>query len=100
MLKMPPYGKLAAIIISSTNNELAETTAYLLGKCAPKTDNIQTFGPAPAPLSLLRGKYRYRLLIKTTKNINIQEVIKKWMSMVKIKSNVRVDIDINPYSFM
>ncbi len=100
MLKMPPYGKLAAIIISSTNNELAETTAYLLGKCAPRTDNIQTFGPAPAPLSLLRGKYRYRLLIKTTKNINIQEVIKKWMSMVKIKSNVRVDIDINPYSFM
>ncbi len=100
MLKMPPYGKLAAVIISSTNNELAETTAYLLGKCAPRTDNIQTFGPAPAPLSLLRGKYRYRLLIKTSKNINIQEVIKKWMSMVKIKSNVRVDVDINPYSFM
>ena len=100
MLKMPPYGKLAAVIISSTNNELAETTAYLLGKCAPRTDNIQTFGPAPAPLSLLRGRYRYRLLIKTSKNINIQEVIKKWMSMVKIKSNVRVDVDINPYSFM
>ena len=100
MLKMPPYGKLAAIIISSTNNELAETTAYLLGKCAPRTDCIQTFGPAPAPLSLLRGRYRYRLLVKTAKNINIQEVIKKWMNMVKIKSNVRVDIDINPYSFM
>ncbi len=100
MLKMPPYGKLAAIIVSSTNNETAETTAYLLGKCAPRTDMIDTFGPAPAPLSLLRGRYRYRLLLKTHKNINIQDVIKKWMSMVKFKSNVRVDIDINPYSFM
>ena len=100
MLKMPPYGKLAAIIISSTNNEAAETAAYMLGKCAPHTDMIDTYGPAPAPLSLLRGRYRYRLLLKTHKNINIQDVIKKWMSMVKFKSNVRVDIDINPYSFM
>ena len=43
---------------------------------------------------------RYRLLLKTAKNVNIQEVLKKWLNMVKIKSNVRVDVDINPYSFM
>lgn len=100
LLKMPPYGKLAALIISSTNQQMAETTAYYLGKCAPNTELIQTLGPAPAPMSLLRGRYRYRLLLKTAKNINIQEVIKKWLDMIKIKSNVRVDIDINPYSFM
>lgn len=100
ILKMPPYGKLAALIISSTSQQAAEAAAYYLGKCAPNTDTIETLGPAPAPLSLLRGKYRYRLLLKTAKNINIQEVIKKWLSMVKIKSNVRVDVDINPYSFM
>ncbi len=100
LLKMPPYGKLAAIIVSSLNNEAAETAAYLIGKCAPRTDNIMTLGPAPAQLHLLRGRYRYRLLLKTAKNVNIQEVLKKWMSMVKVKSNVRVDIDINPYSFM
>ncbi len=100
LLKMPPYGKLAAIIVSSTNNETAETTAYLLGKCAPRTDSIMTLGPAPAPLNLLRGKYRYRLLLKTHKNVNIQEVLKKWLKMIKVKSNVRVDVDINPYSFM
>ncbi|MBR5599506.1 MAG: primosomal protein N' [Alphaproteobacteria bacterium] len=99
-LKMPPYGKLAAVIVSSTNNEAAETTAYMLGKCAPRTDNITTLGPAPAQLHLLRGRYRYRLLLKTDKNVNIQEILKKWMGMIKIKSNVRVEIDINPYSFM
>lgn len=51
-------------------------------------------------MNLLRGRYRYRLLLKTAKNVNIQEVLKKWLNMVKIKSNVRVDVDINPYSFM
>lgn len=100
LLKMPPYGKLAAIIVSSTNAQAAEATAYYLGKCAPQTDFIETLGPAPAPMALLRGRYRYRLLLKTAKNINIQEILKKWIAMVKVKSNVRIDIDINPYSFM
>lgn len=100
VLRMPPFGKLAAVIVSSTNMQLAEATAYQLGKCAPNTDFIETLGPAPAPMALLRGRYRYRLLLKTAKNINIQEVLKKWLAMVKIKSNVRVEVDINPYSFM
>lgn len=100
LLKMPPYGKLAALIISSTNQQAAEAAAYYLGKCAPHTELIEALGPAPAPMSLLRGRYRYRLLLKTARNVNIQEVLKKWLSMVKIKSNVRVDVDINPYSFM
>ena len=100
MLKMPPYGKLAAVIVSSPNPQAAEAAAYYLGKCAPNTELIETLGPAPAPMALLRGRYRYRLLMKTAKNINIQEVMKKWLNMVKIKSNVRIDVDINPYSFM
>ena len=100
LLHMPPYGKLAALIISSANQQAAEAAAYYLGKCAPNTELIETLGPAPAPMNLLRGRYRYRLLLKTAKNVNIQEVLKKWLNMVKIKSNVRVDVDINPYSFM
>lgn len=99
-LNMPPYGKLAALIVSSLNQQAAETAAYLLGKCAPNTELIETLGPAPAPMALLRGRYRYRLLLKTAKAVNIQEIIKKWLSMVKVKSNVRIDVDINPYSFM
>lgn len=100
LLRMPPYGKLCAVIISSQNQQAAEAAAYYLGKAAPNTDFIETLGPAPAPMHLLRGKYRYRLLLKTAKHVNIQEIVKKWISMVNIKSNVRVDIDINPYSFM
>jgi len=100
LLKMPPYGKLAAVIVSSTNEQAAEAAAYYLGKCAPHNDFIDTLGPAPAPMALLRGKYRFRLLLKTAKNINIQAILKQWLAMVKIKNNVRIDVDINPYSFM
>lgn len=100
ILKMPPFGKLAAIIVTGENIEKTEKTAYLLGRCAPNTDMITTLGPAPAPLYMVRGKYRYRLLLKTEKCINIQDIIKKWLSMIETPSNVRIKIDINPYSFM
>ena len=100
LLHMPPYGKLAAIIVSSTNAKAAEATAYALGKYAPNTNFVETLGPAPAPMALLRGRYRYRLLLKTAKNINIQEVIKKWLTLIVPKNNVRIDVDVNPYSFM
>ena len=100
LLRMPPFGKLAALIISSANCKAAEATAYALGRCAPNTQFIETLGPAPAPMALLRGRYRFRLLLKTAKTVNIQDILKKWIAMVPSKGNVRIDIDINPYSFM
>lgn len=100
ILNMPPFGKLAAVIVSGDNQNKTEKIAYMLGKTAPNTEHISTLGPAPAPLFMIRGKYRYRLLLKTDKNINIQDIIKKWLSMVEIPASVRIKVDINPYSFM
>ncbi len=99
IMKMPPFGKLAAIIVSGSNKEITERTAIILGQAAFNCENITTLGPAPAPIFVLREKYRYRLLIKTAKNVNIQDVIKQWLKRVKIPSNVRVETDIDPYSF-
>lgn len=100
MLNLPPYGKLAAIIVSSNNDNMAEKTAISLIKTAPRLDGVSVLGPAPAPIFMLRGKFRYRLLLKTLKIINIQDILKKWLGLVSIPSNVRVEIDIDPYSFM
>ena len=100
ILNMPPYGKLAAIIVSGENLERTEKTAFMLAKTAPHGEHIETLGPAQAPIFMLRGKYRYRLLLKTDKNINIQNIIKKWLSMIETPANVRIKVDINPYSFM
>lgn len=100
LLKLPPYGKLAAIIVSGNNQGQTERVATSLGQCAPNTDSIMVLGPAQAPIFMLRGKYRYRLLLKTTKSIRIQEVLRNWLSRVNIPNTVRVEIDIDPYSFM
>ena len=99
ILKMPPYGKMAAIIVSGSKKDEVEKTALLLGQNSFNDDKISTLGPAPAPIFVLRNKYRYRLLLKTAKNIKIQDVIRKWLSRVKISNSVRVEVDIDPYSF-
>ena len=100
ILKLPPFGKLAAVIVSGTNQHLTEKIAIMLGQNAPNTDYISTLGPAPAPLAVLRNKYRYRLLLKTAKNIKINDVLREWIGRVEVPNSVRVEVDINPYSFM
>ncbi len=100
ILKMPPFGKLAALIVSGFKREAVEKVAINLGQTAPNNDYISTLGPAQAPIYMLRGQYRYRLLLKTAKNIKIQSVIREWLAKVECPANVRIEIDIDPYSFM
>lgn len=100
MLKLPPYGKLASIIVSGVNRDLTDKVACYLGHTAPNNDYVSTLGPAQAPIYMLRGKYRYRLLLKTAKNIKIQEVIREWLSKINLPNNVRIEVDVDPYSFM
>ena len=99
LLKMPPFGKLASLIVSGVRQEEVEKIAIMLGKCAFNNSEISTLGPAPAPIYILRGKYRYRLLLKTAKNIKIQDVLKEWLKRVNVPVSVRVEVDIDPYSF-
>ncbi len=99
-LNMPPYGKLAALIISSSNLEALERFCYAISRIAPRSDRVQILGPAPAPLSQLRGKYRYRFLLKTPKNVKIQDVIKGWLDKIEVPSYIKLEVDVDPYSFM
>ena len=99
ILKMPPFGKLAAVIVSGTRKEETEKVAIHLGQSAFNDAKISTLGPAPAPIFILRNKYRYRLLLKTAKDVKIQDVLVSWLKRVKLPSSVRVEVDIDPYSF-
>ncbi len=96
---MPPYARLAGIIVSGRDEDEVKYFARELGKKSIQGQGIQTLGPAPAPLARLRGKFRYRLLVRTDKNVNIQKAIDGWLSDVKIPTAVRVQVDIDPQSF-
>ncbi|MDF2366420.1 primosomal protein N' [Sneathiella sp.] len=97
---MPPYGRLAALILSSANAESVASFATELARQAPMGEKIAVLGPAPAPLSMIRGRHRYRFLIKCTKDVHIQSVLGKWLQGRKVPNNIRLQIDIDPYNFM
>ncbi|MEH6495104.1 MAG: primosomal protein N' [Pseudomonas marincola] len=97
---MPPFGRLASVILSSVDPESLRNCAQTLARKAPHGDNFMIMGPAPAPLSMIRGRHRVRFLIKCTKDQNIQSIIGKWIKGIKIPSNTRLQIDIDPYNFM
>lgn len=100
VLSLPPYGKLASFIISSSNEDAVIKMSQYIAHTAPHLKGVSLLGPAPAPIYILGRKYRYRLILKTLKTISIQNVIKNWFQSLQIPSNVRIDIDIDPYSFM
>ena len=97
---MPPYGRLAAIILSSRFESNLDGFANEFSRLAPNFKNVKIFGPAPAPMYFLRGKYRRRFLIKSDKTVNIQKVLIDWTKKINKPSNINLNIDIDPFSFM
>lgn len=96
----PPFGRFAAIIVSSEDSREAAETARLIGKSAPNIDGMIVYGPAPAPLSVLRGRHRHRLLVHATRQIDVQGAIREWLGNLVWKSGTRVAVDVDPYSFV
>jgi len=96
----PPFGRLAAIIVSSRDSDLADALARDMARCAPNSPEVRVLGPAPAPLSLLRGRHRRRLLLKTGRDQPLQAIVREWLSTIKVPSKARVRVDIDPYSFL
>ncbi len=97
---MPPFGRLAGIILSGTREGDVRDLARELARHGPRGDGIQTLGPAPAPLSLLRGRYRWRLLVHARRDVDLQGAIRAWLKPVKLRGTMRLQVDIDPYSFL
>jgi primosomal protein N' (replication factor Y) len=96
----PPYGRLAALIVSADSADAADVTARDLGRAAPSGEGIVVLGPAPAPLAILRGRHRRRLLLKTRRDIAVQPLLRGWLASVPTTGTTRIDIDIDPVSFL
>ena len=97
---MPPFGRLAALILSSPDADGIDRIARALARVAPSGPGILVLGPAPAPLALLRGRHRRRFLLKCRRDIAPQPLIRDWLAKVKLPGNLRLQVDIDPYSFL
>ncbi len=96
----PPFGRWAAIILSSEDEREARAAAMRLGDTRPEQNDLYILGPAPAPLALLRGRYRYRFLVNARRSANLQKVIRGWLDAHDFPPGLRVGVDIDPYSFV
>ncbi len=97
---LPPFGRLAAVIVSAADAEAADFAARALARAAPQWPGVTVLGPAPAPLAVLRGRHRRRFLVKAEREVRLQAVMRDWLSRVRLGGSARLQIDIDPYSFL
>jgi len=95
----PPFGRLAAIILSSRDGDTVRDAGRDLARAAPNAHGVKVWGPAPAFYQLLRGQTRERLLVQTERNVDIQSYLRAWLALVKLPNSVRVTVDVDPVSF-
>lgn len=96
----PPFGRYAAIIVSSEDKAAAEEIARMIGRSAPESVDMHVYGPAPAPLAMLRGRHRFRLLVHAKRGFAVQDAIRDWLGGLSWSARVRVAVDVDPYSFV
>ncbi|MFN7110121.1 MAG: primosomal protein N' [Brevundimonas sp.] len=97
---LPPFGRLAAIILSSENAQAVEKVAADLAQAIPNAERLEVYGPADAPLALVRGRRRKRLLVRADRDVNLQAFLRAWLARVRVPASVRLTVDVDPYSFL
>ena len=97
---VPPFSFMTAIIVSSHSKSDAESYSYNLLKASKFNNKINILGPVEAPLFLLRGQYRYRLLIKSYSRRKLNDFTKNLLNKCPVPNNLRLTIDVDPYSFV
>ncbi|WP_458322941.1 primosomal protein N' [Roseobacter sp. A03A-229] len=98
---VPPYGRMAGIILSGTDVAQVFDAGNLLARQDRPLRSIgaQVFGPAPAPIARVRGRHRVRLLVKAEKSAPLQKALATWVEQVRLKGDLRLAVDIDPQSF-
>jgi len=79
----------------------AEGYARKLASIAPIDERIQVLGPAEAPLAVIKGRYRFRLLVKALRNVDVSDYLREWLAAApKTKGNLKLEVDVDPQSFL
>ncbi|GBD45166.1 Primosomal protein N' [bacterium HR40] len=97
---MPPFGRLAALVVSGSDATRVRSEAQRLVRAASEPEGVRVLGPAPAPLAMLRGRYRERILVLAAPGIDLPSFLRDWLAGVRLSSAVRLQIDVDPRSFL
>jgi primosomal protein N' (replication factor Y) len=97
---LPPFGRLAALIVSAADAAAVDAAAALLARQAPAIEGGRILGPAPAPLARLRGRHRRRFLLMAPLAARLSPVVRAWTEAVRLPAAVRLQVDIDPQSFL
>lgn len=101
VMGMPPYGRLAALVISYPEEQEAARIARDIGMAAPNAEGVDVWGPAPAPIGLIRGRYRWRFLVRCDLTVDLSAYMAAWRAALKkLPAQSRLQVDIDPYSFL
>jgi primosomal protein N' (replication factor Y) len=95
----PPFGRLAAIILSGSDGEAVRECGRMLARAAPAGRGVTVWGPTPAFYQMLRGRTRERLLVQAERHVDIQAYLRAWLARAEAPNSVRLTVDIDPVSF-
>jgi primosomal protein N' (replication factor Y) len=97
----PPFGRLASLVVSAGGRTAAELFARRLAAAAPPAKEVRVLGPAEAPLAVVRGRHRFRLLVKSPRRFDLSAYLREWLAaMPRRKGKIRLDVDVDPQSFL
>ncbi|MFG1299387.1 primosomal protein N' [Xanthobacter sp. V3C-3] len=99
--RLPPFGRMAGLIVSASEGHAAEAHARRLAASAPPSPEVRVLGPAEAPLAVLRGRHRWRLLARAPRAFDLSRYLREWRAVApKATGNIKVTIDVDPQSFL
>ncbi|MEX0923606.1 MAG: primosomal protein N' [Rhodovibrionaceae bacterium] len=96
----PPFARLAAVIVSGPDADALDAFCGRITKAVPRDGGFEVHGPAPAPLAVLRGRHRRRFLLRCRRELHIQTLLRRWLAGLRPPGAIRLQIDVDPYSFM
>lgn len=97
---LPPFSRLACLTLSGTNARQVIDAANIVAAKAPQNKGLRILGPAPAPFAVLRGKFRYRLLVQARRDADLSAILRTWLISLKLPRAIRLSVDVDPYSFL